>query len=223
MIANPNNKSPIRILQVLTIMNRGGAEAMIMNYYRNIDRTKVQFDFLLHRKEKGAFDDEILSLGGRIYKLDPIDPFAYRKYKQELDVFFKNHSEYSIIHSHLNALSFIILGVARKNGIKIRISHSHTAIHSKVILKIFKKGVNRSLLIKEFVQHLLRQNVRRVSTHNFACSTKAGQWLFGESGDFIIINNAIDTFKFIFDQDKRRIVKENLKLSDKKIKDYRLL
>jgi len=54
---NNSAEQPIRILQVLTIMNRGGAEAMIMNYYRNIYRNKVQFDFLLHRQEKGAYDD----------------------------------------------------------------------------------------------------------------------------------------------------------------------
>src|SRR5690606_33664746 len=213
----PNNNTPIRILQILTIMNRGGAESMIMNYYRNIDRTKIQFDFLLHRKEKGAFDEEILSLGGKIYKLDPIHPLTYQKYKQNLEEFFKKHSEYSIIHSHINALSFIVLGVAKKTGIKVRISHSHTAIQSEVILNIFKKGVERTTMMKEFIQHLLRQKVRRASTHNFACSKKAGQWLFGETGDFIIINNAIDTSKFIFNPDLKRTIKESLKLSNKRI------
>src|SRR5690606_11850748 len=144
MLENPNNNQPVRILQILTIMNRGGAESMIMNYYRNIDRTKVQFDFLLHRKEKGAFDDEILGLGGKIYKLNPIHPFSYTKYIQDLEEFFKYHSEYSIVHSHINSLSFIVLKVAKKNGVKIRISHSHTAIQREVILKIFKKGVERA-------------------------------------------------------------------------------
>lgn len=70
---------PIRVLQIFTIMNRGGAESMIMNYYRNIDRDKVQFDFLVHRKGKAAFDDEIKSLGGKIYIMDPINPFFSKR------------------------------------------------------------------------------------------------------------------------------------------------
>ncbi len=61
-LKNDVNIEPIRVLQVLTIMNRGGAETMIMNYYRAMDRTKVQFDFLLHRQEEGVFDKEIKAL-----------------------------------------------------------------------------------------------------------------------------------------------------------------
>ena len=76
--------SPIRILQVLTIMNRGGAETMVMNYYRHIDRSKVQFDFLLHRQERGAYDDEIEAMGGRIYRIPPIfNFFAHLSFSSE--------------------------------------------------------------------------------------------------------------------------------------------
>ena len=74
--------NPIRVLQVLTIMNRGGAEVMIMNYYRAVDRNKLQFDFLLHRSERGAFDDEIEALGGKIYRMPAISPKNYFKYKK---------------------------------------------------------------------------------------------------------------------------------------------
>ena len=105
---------PQRILQVLTIMNRGGAETMIMNYYRAIDRTKVQFDFLLHRQDRGVFDDEIERLGGKIYRLQAISPKNYMSYKKSLYSFFDDHPEYKIVHSHLNALSYIILGIAKK-------------------------------------------------------------------------------------------------------------
>ena len=63
---------PVRVLNLFTIMNRGGAETMVMNYYRNIDRSKVQYDFMVHRQERGAYDDEIEALGGRIYRMPPI-------------------------------------------------------------------------------------------------------------------------------------------------------
>ena len=71
---------PIRVLQVVTIMNRGGLETMLMNYYRQIDRQKVQFDFMVHRDERGHYDDEIESLGGEIYRMPQIRPGNYRKY-----------------------------------------------------------------------------------------------------------------------------------------------
>ena len=78
---------------MFTIMNRGGAETMVMNYYRNIDRTKVQFDFLVHREERGAYDDEIEALGGKIYRMIPIYPQNFREYKQMLKEFFSEHKE----------------------------------------------------------------------------------------------------------------------------------
>ena len=54
---------PIRVLHVIGIMNRGGAETMIMNLYRHIDRSKVQFDFVENSSEPAIFDEEIISLG----------------------------------------------------------------------------------------------------------------------------------------------------------------
>ena len=79
----------IRVLHVVTYMGRGGLETMIMNYYRHIDRSKVQFDFLVHRDFEADYDKEILSLGGKIYRLPPLNPFS-RIYRSQLDEFFKN-------------------------------------------------------------------------------------------------------------------------------------
>ena len=84
---------PIRVLQVVTYMGRGGLETMLMNYYRNIDRNKVQFDFLTHRDERWDYDDEIESLGGKIYHLPKLNPFS-KNYLNALDKFFKEHKEY---------------------------------------------------------------------------------------------------------------------------------
>ena len=85
---------PIRILQVLTWMNRGGAETMVMNYYRAIDRSRYQFDFLVHRAERGDYDDEIEQMGGRIYRAFPIRPWSYPVYFRWLDCFFKEQCEH---------------------------------------------------------------------------------------------------------------------------------
>lgn len=81
---------PIRILNLFTIMDRGGAETMVMNYYRHIDRTKVQFDFLVHREQPGAYEDEIRLMGGRIYRMCPIYPQNFARYKRDIRVFFKS-------------------------------------------------------------------------------------------------------------------------------------
>ena len=85
---------------LFTIMNRGGAETMVMNYYRHIDRNQVQFDFMVHRQERGAYDDEIEAMGGKIYRMVPLHPLTFGKYKQQLVDFFDKHPEYRIIHGH---------------------------------------------------------------------------------------------------------------------------
>jgi hypothetical protein len=103
--------APIRVLQVFTTMGRGGAESMIMNYYRHIDRSKVQFDFIVHRNQPAAFDDEIKALGGSIYYLPEINPLFPKQYYQELRNFFKTHDLYYIVHSHINTFSTFTLKI----------------------------------------------------------------------------------------------------------------
>ena len=145
----------IRVLQVFTIMNRGGAESMIMNYYRNINRDKIQFDFLVHRKEKGSFDDEINSLGGRIYNLNPINPIFPNLYYKELRTFFKHHQEFNVIHSHLNTFSCFPLKIAAEFNIPCRIAHAHIAIADiklNDLLHNKEKRVNGYLEMKLILQ-----------------------------------------------------------------------
>ena len=89
---------PVRVLMLFTILNRGGAETMVMNYYRHIDRTKVQFDFVVHREERGAYEDEIEQLGGRIFRMMPLRPWTIPHYKRQIRQFFDEHHEYRIIH-----------------------------------------------------------------------------------------------------------------------------
>ena len=208
---------PIRVLQVLTIMNRGGAETMIMNYYRTMDRTKVQFDFLLHREEKGAFDEEIKELGGRIFIMPAISPKNYFSYKKKLHKFFKHHKEYNIIHSHLNALSFIVLSIAATKQINVRIAHSHLAVEPYIIKRIFAKNTDIIATIKDTIQSLIKFKTPKYATHFFACSEKAGIWLFGEnnSDKITIINNAIDANLFSYDSHKSANAKKLLNVEGK--------
>ncbi|SHJ59732.1 Glycosyltransferase involved in cell wall bisynthesis [Arenibacter nanhaiticus] len=206
---------PKRILHVLTSMTRGGAENMVMNYYRAIDRTRVQFDFLLHRDEKSAFEDEIISLGGKIYKIPPITPKNYFLHQKVLNTFFKNHPEYQIVHSHLNALSYFILKASKKRAIPIRIAHSHTSIEP-FYKKIFIKNTDLKTTVKDTIQSIIRYKVPKYATHYYSCGIKAGKWLFGSKNkEVTVINNAIDASLFTYDPIKSLKAKKTFNINGK--------
>ena len=190
----------IRILQVVNIMNRAGIENVLMNYYRNIDREKVQFDFLTHRPEKGAFDDEILALGGKIYRAPRLYPQNYLEYFKYMNQFFEEHSEYLVIHSHIDAMSFLPLLMAKRNKIPVRIAHSH--------------NTNVDKDFKYILKQLFRAGINSVANVRYACSKEAGQYLFKKER-FHVIPNALNTERFFFDSDVRLKKREELNLKDK--------
>ena len=118
----------IRVLHILHSMNRGGAENALMNYYRHVDRNCIQFDFLLTDQSKCQFEDEILSLGGRVFRVPLLtiaNPFPYIKGVKK---FLGEHPEYKIVHSHTSSKSFFPLFLAKKQGVPVRISHSHSSM-----------------------------------------------------------------------------------------------
>ncbi|MDU5920529.1 MAG: glycosyltransferase family 1 protein [Clostridiales bacterium] len=190
---------PIRVLQVVTYMGRGGLETMLMNYYRNIDRDKVQFDFLTHRDERWDYDDEIESLGGKIYHLPKLNPFS-KSYLNDLDKFFKEHKEYQIVHCHQDCLSGVVLKVAKKNGVKFTIAHAHSASQDK----------NLKYLIKV----LAKKNIKKYSDKMFACGEEAGKWMF-ETDNFEVLNNAIDTDLYTYNKEKADKVKKEFSIENK--------
>ena len=190
---------PIRVLQVVTYMGRGGLETMLMNYYRNIDRDKVQFDFLTHRDERWDYDNEIESLGGKIYHLPKLNPFS-KNYLNALDKFFNEHKEYQIVHCHQDCLSGVVLKVAKKNGVKFTIAHAHSASQDK----------NLKYLIKV----LAKKNIKKYSDKMFACGEEAGKWMF-ETDDFEVLNNAIDTDLYIYNKEKADKVKKEFGIENK--------
>ena len=188
----------IRVLQVVTHMNRGGLETMLMNYYRHIDRTQVQFDFLVHRQKRAAYDDEIESLGGNIYCLPNLNPFS-KRYLKALDEFMKNHKEYHVIHSHLDCMAGIPLKYAKKQGIPVRIAHAHNNNQpkdNKYLLKLWYK-----------------RNIFRYATELFACSKEAGNWMFNGK-KFSVLNNAIASEQYKYDALTRKTIRTELRITD---------
>ena len=194
-------KQPYRVLQVLTTMNRGGAETMIMNHYRQIDRAKVQFDFLVHRQEEGAYDQEILEMGGRIYRAMPIRPWSYWSYFRFLDSFFREHNEFVAVHSHIQENSGFVLKYAAKYGIKNRIANSHIA----------DLGIDYKYIFREIGKRVLRKYV----VHKFSCGQDAGEFLYGKGVDFKIFHNAIDLETFVFDKGIRDDLRTQMGLNGK--------
>ena len=198
-------------------MNRGGAETMIMNYYRNIDRSKVQFDFLLNRKERGIFDDEIEALGGRIYRLPNIDYTKISAYLKALDKFFEEHGEYKIVHSHLNAVSVFVLRAAKRYQVPVRIAHSHTSLHTLNFNPFSTDRHGLAFLLRFSVQNLLRKRITRYASNYFSCGEKAGQWLFGSKNmsQVKLINNALDSDDFTYCPETALKTREALGVGDK--------
>ena len=167
----------IRVLHIVGKMDRAGAETMLMNLYRQIDRSQVQFDFITFTTDEGDYDDEILALGGRIFPIIANNSIGRMS---KLTSFLKQNSEYQIVHAHMLLSNAFHLSAAKKAGVKHRISHSHNTTTSKSgilakLYEIFAKHLNKNL-----------------STKKIACGKEAAEYLFGTTENVRLLNNAID-------------------------------
>lgn len=200
-------KSPIRVLEVFGRMDRGGAEAMIMNLYRKMDRTKVQLDFMVHTEERCQFDDEIEKLGGHIYHVPRFKVHNYLSYRKAWKRFFKEHPEYRVVHGHMGATAAIYLHEANKAGC-FTIAHSHSATSP---LKDVK-----SRLYKIFAFP-----TRFVAKQLFGCSTEAGLARYGKNAVngscYRNFPNAIDLNKFTFTNSCRVTERKSLEIADSQL------
>lgn len=189
---------PIRVLMVIGCMGLGGAEAMIMNLYRSIDRSKVQFDFLVHKGVKGAYEGEIEGLGGKIYRIDKYKVSNYFSYVRQLKEHFKAHPEHKIVHCHIGSAAAVCLRTAKKFG-AYTIAHSHNTKDTS--------GSFHSVLwrINSFP-------TRYVADYFFACSKDAAKDRFGKkvasSDRCRVIYNGIDCDRFTFSEGYRNDIRK---------------
>lgn len=191
---------PIRILHVVPNMQAGGLETFIMNVYRNIDRDRIQFDFLVHYAGRRFYDDEIERLGGRIYRMTVREDHNLPRYVMDLNRFFKEHTEYSVVHGHMTSLGLFYFLAAKKNGVATRICHSHSS------------SAERSL--KGVLKRIMEPLSSRGATVRFACSSSAGKRLYGKK-EFTVVPNAVDTARFRYSAETRERVREQLHLTDR--------
>ena len=197
-----NLDEKIIVAHIMGKWNGGGVESVVMNYYRNIDRNRIQFHFLCDEDSTDIPYEEIEKLGGKVIVIPPYQKLF--KYQKELYRIFKENN-YKIIHSHINALSVFPLRIAKKAGVPIRIAHSHSTSNKKE----WKKNI---------LKMILRPFSKLYANNYFACTEYAGKWLFGkkvvERKELNVINNAIDLKKIEFNENTREDLRKELGIKE---------
>lgn len=194
----------IRVLHVLGGLNRGGAETMVMNLYRAIDKTKIQFDFILHTDKPQDYLDEVKSMGARVFCFPRFKGKNICAIKKIWHQFFKEHPEYKILHSHVRSYASLYLPIAKKYGLKT-IVHSHSTSNGSTIISAVKK--------------IMQYPLRYQADYLFGCSKNSGEWLFGKryasSNKFSVLQNSIHVELYAPNKNTIAEYKESLELNDK--------
>ena len=197
----------IRVLHSVSNMDRAGIETMLMNYYRNIDRNTVQFDFLCNKSKPGDYDDEILRLGGRIFKTPGLNPMKYPSYLKYMKGLFQKYPEYRIVHAHNGPLAVYALCAAKRNHVPIRIFHAHNnalGLEWKLPLKLYCKS-----------------RIKDYTTNCFTCGIAAGRYYFNhdiiDRNRYVLVTNAIEIEEFCFNSNTRDIIRKQYNLWNKRV------
>lgn len=179
---------------------------MLMNLYRNMDQSRIQFDFIVFEKAEGMLDQEIRELGGHIHYIPKLSFKSVWSYIKSWDDFFNENRGYKIIHSHIRSTASIYLYRAKKHGL-ITIAHSHSTVEGKD-----KK-------IHYIIKRILELPLGKIADYHFACSDAAAKWLFGsgilQSRSYHLLKNAIDSETFRYNPEKEKQMKEIWKMSGK--------
>lgn len=175
----------------------GGSQSFVMNIYRKIDRSKVQFDFIIDHPENDYYASEIEEMGGKVFRFKTFTGRNYFSMVNEWKNFFSTHPEYKVLHCHVRSYASLFIPIAKKYGVKV-IIHSHSDSNGRGFKAIFK--------------YILQLPLRYQADYYMACSEKAGKWLFGKkiyySSKFSIAKNAIDTDKFLFSKGSRNKIRK---------------
>lgn len=194
----------IRVLHMIGNLDIGGSQMMVLNLYKAIDKTQIQFDFVVDSVEKMALAEDVKAMGAKIYVMPKFNGVNVSEIRKSWKNFFLEHPEYKILHSHVRSYASLFVPVAKKQGVKT-IVHSHSTSNGKGI----------SSLVKMILQYPLRYQ----ADYFFGCSDKAGEWLFGkkivQSKKYFCLKNAIDVQKFKYNPQIRQEYRKELKVMDK--------
>lgn len=194
----------IRVLQMIATLDVGGTQTMMMNIYRQIDRERLQFDFVIDQPKETYFAPEIRSLGGRVYTMPAFRGTNAGEIRRDWNNFFYTHPEYRVLHSHSRSYASLYLPVAKRHGLKT-IIHSHST----------STGGG----VKGAVKTILQLPLRDQADVLMACSPEAGEWLYGkracQSERFMLLPNGIDTRRFAVSPETRADCRRELGLGDR--------
>jgi glycosyltransferase involved in cell wall biosynthesis len=187
----------LRVLHSVSNMARAGIETMLMNYYREMDRDRIQFDFLANKPDPGEYDDEIRSMGGRVFVSPGLNPLHFPRYRRYVADLLRDNPDIRIVHAHNEAMGYYAIRSARDAGIRVRIAHAHNTqiIHDyKYPLKLACK-----------------QLLPGAATDYWSCGRDAGIYYYGEkrwNESGFILHNAIDVPRFAFQKETRESLRQ---------------
>lgn len=197
------NTEPIRVLHMIGSLNIGGSQSMILSLYQALDKSKIQFDFIIDHAKERFLAEQVEDLGARVYTMPCFNGSNFNKVKKAWNRFFEEHPEYKILHSHVRSYASVYLPIAKKHGVKT-IIHSHST----------SNGTGIKAAVKACLQYPLRHQ----ADYFFSCSEDAGRWLFGNkvvgSERHFVLKNAIDALRYRFSEPVRNEYREELKLED---------
>ena len=182
----------LRVLHSVSNMARAGIETMLMNYYREVDRSQVQFDFLANKPAPGKYDEEIRRMDGRVFVSPGLNPLHFPKYKRFVADLVHTDPEIKIVHAHNEAMGYYALKSAKDAGVRVRIAHAHNT----QIIRDYKYPLKL----------ICKQLLPGAATDYWSCGRDAGIYYYGEkrwreSG--FILRNAINVSRFAFRQEER--------------------
>ena len=190
-----------KILYILSGIGNGGVESFLYNYLSNLDRTKYEFDIIIHQEKEGIWKNKLEEIGCNIYMVTSKKKSLLKNIKETYKIMKKG--KYDIVHSNITIGNFVPLSIAKFCKIKKRISHSHIAISD-----------DKENILKKFVKYLCKLINRKVANVYMACGDDAGIYLYGrknyEKGKIIVLNNAIDVQKFQFNYEIRKKKRQEL-------------
>lgn len=190
---------PIRVLQVFASLDRGGAEQVVMNWYRTINRDRIQFDFTVNsRTREYAHESEIRALGGRVFRIPKPKPWTLPRYWRTWRELLARHPEWDVIHVHHSYAGFLFIPLIKRMG-RTTIVHSHNA--------------GRDPGFKSLIKVQSRRPLRHLADQTIACSKAASKWMFGDTGGEVILNG-IDLAAYRFDLAQRARARQELDIKD---------
>ena len=193
----------LRVLHSVSNMARAGIETMLMNYYREMDRSQIQFDFLANKPVPGEYDEEIRGMGGRVFISPGLNPLHFPRYRRFMADLLRDNPDIRIVHAHNEAMGYYALQSAKDAGLPVRIAHAHNT----QIIRDYKYPLKL----------VCKQLLPGAATDYWSCGRDAGIYYYGQKrwkASGFILRNAINVPGFGFQLDVRQRLRQEHSLQN---------